>query len=50
MKLDDESKSYFNRTQAILGEIAILIKPISNKQSPKEISDRYTSAFSFLFS
>ena len=29
MKLDDESKSYFNRTQAILGEIAIIIKPIS---------------------
>jgi hypothetical protein len=29
MKLDDESKSYFNRTQTILGEISILIKPIS---------------------
>jgi hypothetical protein len=33
MKLDDETKSYFNRTQAILGEISILIKPISKKQS-----------------
>lgn len=37
MKLDDESKSYFNRTQTILGEIAILIKPISNYPSPNEI-------------
>jgi RING finger/CCCH-type zinc finger protein len=33
MKLDDETKSYFNRIQAILGEISILIKPISNKKS-----------------
>ena len=37
MKLDDESKSYYNRTQTILGEIAILIKPISNRQSLNEI-------------
>lgn len=28
MKLDDETKSYFNQTQNILGEIALLIKPI----------------------
>jgi hypothetical protein len=31
MKLDDETKSYFNRTQTILGEISVLIKPMSKK-------------------
>jgi hypothetical protein len=29
MKLDYETKAFFNHTQLILGEIAILIKPIS---------------------
>ena len=29
MKLDDETKSYFNHIQKILIEIAILIKPMS---------------------
>lgn len=30
MKLDDETKTYFARTQTILNDIAILIKPIRN--------------------
>jgi hypothetical protein len=32
MKLDDETKSYFNQAQQILGEISIIVKPLSKKQ------------------
>jgi len=37
MKLDDETKSYFNQTQNILGEIALLIKPISKTTNNKRM-------------
>jgi hypothetical protein len=33
MKLDDETKSYFNQTQQILGEISLIVKPLSNNKN-----------------
>ena len=45
MKLDDESKSYFNRTQNILGEMAILIKPISKTKPSNSIGLFVDSCF-----
>jgi hypothetical protein len=40
MKLDDETKAFFNHTQLILGEIAILIKPIINDKECQSILSR----------
>ncbi|CAF1376787.1 unnamed protein product [Rotaria sordida] len=40
MKLDDETKSYFNRTQIILIEIALLIKPIINDKDYQSVLSR----------
>ncbi|CAF4656706.1 unnamed protein product [Rotaria sp. Silwood1] len=40
MKLDDETKSYFNRTQTLLIEIALLIKPIINDKEYQSVLSR----------
>jgi hypothetical protein len=38
MKLDDETKTFFNRTVKTLGDISVIIKQISKKKNKKSVS------------
>ena len=39
MKLDDETKTYFHQTQTILGDIAMIVKPLRKNEFFLNVGD-----------